>query len=82
MPYKIQYSIEVNGDTITEVTLLCDAKYMNPAHECSFWYLDPEFGSIYTKVSLKIILLPKLNVEVIIDNQKLHRDVSTLTQSE
>ena len=33
MTYTLQDSIEVNGDTITEVKLVCDAKYMSPSRE-------------------------------------------------
>ena len=59
IPYKLQYSIEVNDDTITEVTLLCDAKYMSTTQENSLWYLDTEYGSMYITVSLKTILVPE-----------------------
>ena len=31
--YKLQYSIEVNGDTITEVKLVCDTKNIGPDQE-------------------------------------------------
>ena len=78
--YKLQDSIEVNSDTITEGKLLCDEKYMIPEQENPCWYFETEFVSIYTTVSLKIILLPKLNVEVIKNTLELHRDVSTLSK--
>ena len=45
------------------------------------WYLDPEVGFIYTTIDLNTILVPKFNVEVVRNNMKLHRDVSTLSES-
>ena len=37
MPYTLHDSIEVNGDTITEVKLVCNAKYMSFAQDNSHW---------------------------------------------
>ena len=54
---------------------------MSPAQEFSRWYLDPEVGFIYTTIDLNTILVPKFNVEVVRNNMKLHRDVSTLSES-
>ena len=65
MPYTLHHSIDLNGDTLTKVTLVCDDKYVSIAQECSFWYLDPEVGSTYIIVSLKAIFIPTFNVELI-----------------
>ena len=45
------------------------------------WYFDTEVGFIYTTIDLNTILVPKFNVEVVRNNMKLHRDVSTLSES-
>ena len=62
--------------------LVSDKKNIIPSHDCSYWYLDTDVGSIYTTFSLNKILVPKLNFEVITTNLQLYRDVSTLSQSE
>ena len=82
MLYAIKYSIEVIVDKITGGTLSCGAKYTSPVKENSLWYLEPYIWSMYATVSFGTILVPMLNVEVITNTLKLHRDVSTLSQSE
>ena len=58
IPYMLQYSIEINGDTITEGTLVSGAKYMSPVQENSNFCFETEFCSISTTVSLNTELLP------------------------
>ena len=53
---------------------------MSPEQEFSYCYLELEVGYIYTTVSIKLTLVPTLNVEVIGTNMELHRGVRTLSQ--
>ena len=55
---------------------------MIPAQEISRWYLESEFGPIYNTFSLKTLLVPKFNVEVITANMQLHRYVITISLNE
>ena len=68
MPYTLHDSTEINGDTMNELALVCDEKYMNFAQENSRWYLEKEVGSVYTTVYLNKMLVPRLNVEVVTNN--------------
>ena len=63
MSYTLPYLIEVNGDTITEVRLVCDTKYISLTQKKSCWYLEIEVVSIYTTIYLYKILVPNFNVE-------------------
>ena len=80
-PYTLQNEITVDGQILKDGELVADACYLTQIRQGSNWYVEAEEEQQLVTVSMRTVVHPQLNTEVVKDAAKIPQSLCSRTQA-